>query len=85
MPCKHLSCYSPASSSWSVASCSFKGTPYVPSMQELENYCTTGSHEQCPVIFQSLPPLHDECFWPELEVIALAQRRYGRLGGSCLF
>ncbi len=75
MHCKHLSCYTPVNKSWSVASCSFSGTPYVPSVQELENYCKTGSQQQCPVFFQSLPPLHDKCFWPELAVMAQAQYR----------
>ncbi len=75
MPCQYLSCYSPANNTWSVASCSFKGTPYVPSVQELENYCKAGRHEQCPVLFQSLLPLHDKYLWPELEVVALAQCR----------
>ncbi len=75
MPCKYLSCYTPASNTWSVASCSFNGTPYVPSVLELENYCKAGRHEQCPVFFQSLPPLHDKYLWPELEVVALARCR----------
>ncbi len=75
MHCQHLSCYTPANNTWSVASCSFQGIPYVPSAQELENYCKAGRHQHCPLFFQSLPPLHDQCTWPELEVVALARCR----------
>lgn len=76
MPCKHLFYYNytPVTNSWSVASCLFKGIPYVPNMQELESYCMAGRHEQCPAFSQSLPPL-DKYLWPDLEVIALAQSR----------
>jgi hypothetical protein len=75
MPCKYLSCYTPVSNTWSVASCSFNETPYVPSVLELENYCKAGRNEQCPVFFQSLPLLHGKSWWPELEVVALARCR----------
>lgn len=76
MPCTYLSCYTPAYNTWSVASCSFNETPYVPSVQEIENYCKFGRHGNCPVFFQSLPPLSDNYLWPELEeVMALARCR----------
>lgn len=75
MRCQHLSCYTSVNKSWSVASCSFKRTPYVPSVQELESYCTTERYHHCPLFSQSLHPLDDKCFWPELEVMALAQCR----------
>ncbi len=75
MHCQYLSCYTPANNTWSVASCSFKGAPYIPSVQELEKYCKVSREQQCPAFVQSLPPLHDECFSPELEIIALAQCR----------
>lgn len=75
MHCQYLSCYIPADKTWSVASCSLNGAPYVPSVQELEIYCKKGRHEQCPVFFRSFPPLNDKYAWPELEVIALAQCR----------
>ncbi|MDO8947880.1 MAG: hypothetical protein Q7U88_12095 [Desulfocapsaceae bacterium] len=75
MRCQYLSCYTSVNNSWSVASCSFKRRPYVPSLQEIENYCTTGKYQHCPLFFQNIPPLMDKCFWPELEVVALAQCR----------
>ncbi len=75
MHCQYLSCYTPAYNTWSVASCSLNGIPYIPSVQELKNYCTTGRHGQCPVYFQSPPPLHDKYLWSELEIITLAQCR----------
>jgi len=75
MLCKYLSCYTHVNKSWSVARCSFHETLYVPSMQELDNYCEAGRHEQCPIFFHSLPPLHDKYLWPELELVALAQCR----------
>ncbi len=64
MDCQHLSCYTPAYNTWTVVSCSINGTPYVPSVQELKNYCTTGRHRQCPALHQSPPPLHDKYLWP---------------------
>lgn len=75
MHCQYLSCYTPVNSSWSVASCLFNGTPFVPSGQELENYCKAGRHTQCPAFFQSLPPLHDKYLWPESEFIVEALSR----------
>jgi hypothetical protein len=73
MSCQYLSCYIPADNSWSVASCLLNGIPYIPSVQELENYCKPGRHQQCPAFFQSSLPFYDKCFWPELEAVALAQ------------
>ena len=72
MHCQYLSCYTPANNAWSVASCSFKGTPYIPSVQELEKYCKASRDQQCPAFVQSLPPLPDKHLWPELECRALA-------------
>lgn len=48
MPCKHLLHYSHGTNIWSVASCSAKNTPYVPSLNELERYCQSGKHVVCP-------------------------------------
>jgi len=48
MSCKHLLRYSHSPHIWSVASCSAKNTPYVPSLRELENYCQSGRHTVCP-------------------------------------
>jgi hypothetical protein len=70
--CTYLSCYTPVNSSWSVARCLFKTTPYIPSVQELKSYCETGRQQQCPVFFQSLSSSEDLHHWPELEVVALA-------------
>lgn len=70
--CKHLSCYTPVNSAWSVASCAFHATPYVPSVQELELYCRSGRHQHCPVFFQSLP-VEEIDVRAELEVVAIAQ------------
>ncbi len=72
MHCQYLSCYTSANNSWSVASCSFKGTPYVPSMQELEKFCKASRDQHCPAFVKSFPPLHNECFRPEQEIVALA-------------
>lgn len=73
--CTYLSCYTSLNNNWSVASCLFNGTPYVPSVQELESYCKTGGQQQCPVCFQSRPFPEESSPWPELEVAALAQCR----------
>ncbi|MGV1098382.1 hypothetical protein ACUUL3_03100 [Thiovibrio sp. JS02] len=54
MSCKHLYLYSPAGKQWSVASCSCKSTPYVPSMQELDSYCRTARYALCPFFLLSL-------------------------------
>ncbi len=75
MHCKYLSCYTPATNTWSVASCSFHGAPYIPSVRELENYCKQGRHQDCPVFFQSLPLRFDEYLWPELEYAVFAPCR----------
>lgn len=48
MPCKHLLHYSHSPQIWSVASCSAKNTPYVPSLHELERFCQNGKHTVCP-------------------------------------
>jgi hypothetical protein len=48
MPCKHLLHYSHGKHTWSVASCSAKNTPYVPSLYELERFCQSGRHLACP-------------------------------------
>ncbi len=55
MRCKHLYLYAPAGKQWTVASCSCKAAPYVPSMSELEGYCKTGRHLLCPSLLASLP------------------------------
>jgi hypothetical protein len=51
MSCKHLLRYSHSPQIWSVASCSAKNSPYVPSLQELERYCQCGNHIVCPAFF----------------------------------
>lgn len=48
MHCKHLLYYSHNTNIWSVASCSAKNTPYVPSLHELERFCQNGRHTVCP-------------------------------------
>lgn len=48
MHCKHLLHYSHGTNIWSVASCSAKNTPYVPSLHELERFCQCGKHTVCP-------------------------------------
>ncbi len=48
MHCKHLLHYSHGTCTWSVASCSAKNTPYVPSLVELERFCQSGRHIVCP-------------------------------------
>ena len=48
MHCKHLLHYNQKTQAWSVASCSAKNTPYVPSLHELERYCQNGRHAVCP-------------------------------------
>jgi len=77
MPCQYLSCYTSAGETWSVATCSAKGTPYIPSTLELTHYCHTVVPHRCPVFFQSLDRHEETCLWPELEVAALAQCRQG--------
>ena len=56
MPCKHLLHYSHGTNIWSVASCSAKNTPYVPSLHELERYCQSGNHIVCPSYLFSFKP-----------------------------
>ena len=48
MSCKHLLHYSHGTHTWSVASCSAKNTPYVPSLGEVERFCQSGRHIVCP-------------------------------------
>ncbi len=48
MHCKHLLHYSHGTHTWSVASCSAKNTPYVPSLGEVERFCQSGRHTVCP-------------------------------------
>jgi len=48
MPCKHLLRYSHGTNIWSVATCSAKNAPYVPSLHELESYCQSSKHSVCP-------------------------------------
>jgi len=48
MHCKHLLHYSHGTHTWSVASCSAKNTPYVPSLGEVEKFCQSGRHIVCP-------------------------------------
>ena len=48
MSCKHLLHYSHGTHIWSVASCSAKNTPYVPSLHELERFCQSTRHVVCP-------------------------------------
>jgi len=48
MHCKHLLHYSHGTHTWSVASCSAKNSPYVPSLGEVERFCQSGRHIVCP-------------------------------------
>ncbi|MFA7382828.1 MAG: hypothetical protein WC001_05205 [Desulfurivibrionaceae bacterium] len=56
MHCKHLLHYNHNTNIWSVASCSAKNTPYVPSLHELERYCQNGRHAVCPAYLFSFHP-----------------------------
>lgn len=62
MHCKHLLHYSHATNIWSVASCSAKNTPYVPSLDELERFCQCGRHTVCSAYLFSFPP-GEEAAW----------------------
>ncbi len=60
MPCKHLLHYSHNTTHiWSVASCSAKNTPYVPSLNELERFCQSGRHIVCPAYLFSFETVGD--------------------------
>ena len=48
MQCRYLYRHNPAGNKWSVASCSARNSPYVPSMSELEKFCAGGRHARCP-------------------------------------
>lgn len=48
MHCKHLLHYSRGIHTWTVASCSAKNTPYVPSLGEVERFCQSTRHIVCP-------------------------------------
>lgn len=48
MGCKHLSYYHHGQNGWTVASCVAKGSPYVPSLCDLEKFCQSGRHALCP-------------------------------------
>jgi hypothetical protein len=56
MHCKHLLHYSHNACTWSVASCSAKNAPYVPSLVELEKFCQCGRHTVCPAYLFSFAP-----------------------------
>lgn len=56
MHCKHLLLYSHTARTWSVASCSAKNAPYVPSLVELEKFCRSGRHTVCPAYLFSFQP-----------------------------
>ena len=70
MHCKHLLHYSHGTHIWSVASCSAKNTPYVPSLHELERFCQSGRHTVCPAYLFSF----------EAGCLAMENRIHG--GGS---
>lgn len=42
MSCPHLL-------NWTVSSCKADDKPYIPSVYELQEYCTVGAHERCPL------------------------------------
>lgn len=48
MHCRHLSYYRGGQNGWTVASCVAKGSPYVPSLFDLEGFCRSGRHALCP-------------------------------------
>lgn len=73
MSCQHLTCYAPAGKSWSVATCSGKGFPYIPSSLELSRYCQSPDHRHCPAFPRRQDRENATCLWPELAVVALAQ------------
>ncbi|MEW6595425.1 MAG: hypothetical protein AB1413_11205 [Thermodesulfobacteriota bacterium] len=48
MRCQHLSHYCYGQNGSTVASCLAKGSPYVPSLCDLEKFCQSGRHALCP-------------------------------------
>lgn len=42
MKCPHLLC-------WTISSCKAAAKPYVPSIFELQEYCTVREHAKCPL------------------------------------
>lgn len=48
MRCRHLSYYRCGQNGWTVASCGAKGSPYVPSLFDLEGFCQGGRYALCP-------------------------------------
>ena len=42
MSCPHLL-------NWTVSYCRADDKPYIPSIYELQEYCTIGAHERCPL------------------------------------
>ena len=67
MHCKHLLHYSHSTQIWSVASCSAKNAPYVPSLVELERFCQSGKHIVCPAFLFSF---QTGCTAPESRIPA---------------
>lgn len=56
MDCKHLIEYNLGNRKWSVSSCRAMNMTYVPSMNELDNFCRVKKHALCPfylISFQS--------------------------------
>jgi hypothetical protein len=48
MSCRHLRLYNLTGSAWTVASCSARATPYVPSISDLKDLCSGSGHIACP-------------------------------------
>lgn len=65
MSCPHLL-------NWTVSSCRADDKPYIPSIYELQEYCTVGAHERCPLYVWTLSTDTNHC----------GGRSKGRLGIS---
>ncbi len=39
---------------WVISSCKAVERPYVPSLFELEEYCSTGDHRKCPFYMRDI-------------------------------
>ncbi len=56
MSCPHLF-------KWTVSSCKADDKPYIPSVYELQEYCTVGAHERCPLYVDVEHVGHESLSW----------------------
>ncbi len=75
MHCKHLLHYRHGANIWSVASCSAKNNPYVPSLNELERFCRCGRHTVCPAYLFSFAAGCPAAETPQAVGLATVQRQ----------